>query len=86
MEQISNKVMISGLLIKLIKVYQKFLSPLLGQNCRFYPTCSQYAVEALSVHGLFRGGYLSLKRILKCNPWGGCGIDNVPGRDKHGCN
>ncbi len=78
--------MISKLLIKLIKVYQKFLSPLLGQNCRFYPTCSQYAVEALSVHGLFRGGYLSLKRILKCNPWGGCGIDNVPGRGKHGRN
>ncbi len=78
--------MISRLLIKLIKVYQKFLSPLLGQNCRFYPTCSQYAVEALSVHGLFRGGYLSLKRILKCNPWGGCGIDNVPRGDKHGCN
>ena len=86
MEQISNEVMISRLLIKLIKVYQKFLSPLLGQNCRFYPTCSQYAVEALSVHGLFRGGYLSLKRILKCNPWGGCGIDNVPGRGKHGRN
>jgi putative membrane protein insertion efficiency factor len=78
--------MISRLLIKSIKVYQKFISPLLGQNCRFYPTCSQYAVEALSVHGLFRGGYLSLKRILKCNPWGGCGIDNVPGRGKHGRN
>ena len=78
--------MISKLLIKFIRVYQKFLSPLLGQNCRFYPTCSQYAVEALSVHGLFRGGYLSLKRILKCNPWGGCGIDNVPGRGKHGRN
>ena len=78
--------MISRLLIKFIKVYQKFLSPLLGQNCRFYPTCSQYAVEALSVHGLFKGGYLSLKRILKCNPWGGCGMDNVPGRDEHGRN
>ena len=78
--------MISKLLIKFIRVYQKFLSPLLGQNCRFYPTCSQYAVEALSVHGLFRGGYLSLKRILKCNPWGGCGIDNVPRRGKHGRN
>ena len=78
--------MISRLLIKFIKIYQKFLSPLMGQNCRFHPTCSQYAVEALSVHGLFRGGYLSLKRIVKCNPWGGCGIDNVPGSDKHGCN
>ena len=78
--------MISRLLIKFIKIYQKFLSPLMGQNCRFHPTCSQYAVEALSVHGLFRGGYLSLKRIIKCNPCGGCGIDNVPGRDKHGRN
>lgn len=78
--------MICRLLIKFIKIYQRFLSPLLGQNCRFHPTCSQYAVEALSVHGLFRGGILSLKRIIRCNPWGGCGIDNVPGRGKHGCN
>ena len=78
--------MISRLLIKFIKIYQKFLSPLLGQNCRFHPTCSQYAVEALSAHGLFRGGYLSLKMILKFNPWVGCGVDNVPGRDNHGRN
>ena len=78
--------MISKLLIKLIRFYQKFISPLLGQNCRFYPTCSQYAIEALSNHGALKGGYLAIKRILKCNPWGGYGIDNVPGRDDHGRN
>ena len=78
--------MISKLLIKLIRFYQKFISPLLGQNCRFYPTCSQYAIEALSNHGALKGGSLAIKRIPKCNPWGGYGIDNVPGRDEHGRN
>ena len=78
--------MISKLLIKLIRFYQKFISPLLGQNCRFYPTCSQYAIEALSNHGALKGSSLAIKRILKCNPWGGYGIDNVPGRDEHGRN
>ena len=75
--------MISKLLIRLIRFYQKFMSPLLGQNCRFHPTCSQYAVEALSNHGALKGSSLAIKRILKCNPWGGYGIDNVPGRGKH---
>ena len=78
--------MISKLLIRLIRFYQKFMSPLLGQNCRFHPTCSQYAVEALSNHGALKGSSLAIKRILKCNPWGGYGIDNVPGRDNHGRN
>ena len=78
--------MISKLLIRLIRFYQKFMSPLLGQNCRFHPTCSQYAVEALSNHGALKGSSLAIKRILKCNPWGGYGIDNVPGRDEHGRN
>ena len=78
--------MISKLLIRFIRFYQKFMSPLLGQNCRFHPTCSQYAVEALSNHGALKGSSLAIKRILKCNPWGGYGIDNVPGRDEHGRN
>ena len=77
--------MISKVLIKTIKFYQKFLSPLLGQNCRFHPTCSQYAIEALTLHGPYKGTFLSLKRILKCNRWGGSGIDNVPGVNKNGC-
>jgi putative membrane protein insertion efficiency factor len=77
--------MINATLINLIKIYQKLLSPLLGQNCRFHPTCSEYAVEALTLHGPLRGSFLSVKRIIKCNPWGGSGIDNVPGGNKHGC-
>ena len=76
--------MFSRVTIKLIKIYQKFLSPLLGQNCRFHPTCSEYAVEALRIHGTWRGSVLAVKRIIRCNPWGGSGIDNVPGESKHG--
>ena len=76
--------MINKTLIKLVKIYQKFISPILGQNCRFHPTCSQYAIEALDVHGTAKGTYLAVKRILKCNPWGGSGIDYVPGGNKHG--
>ena len=76
--------MINKTLIKLVKIYQKFISPMLGQNCRFHPTCSQYAIEALDVHGTAKGTYLAVKRILKCNPWGGSGIDYVPGGNKHG--
>ena len=77
--------MINKTIIKIIRIYQKFISPLLGQNCRFHPTCSQYAIEALTVHGAVKGTYLSVKRILKCNPWGASGIDYVPGGNKHGC-
>ena len=76
--------MINKTLIKSVKIYQKFISPMLGQNCRFHPTCSQYAIEALSVHGTVKGTYMAVKRILKCNPWGGSGIDYVPGGNKHG--
>ena len=78
--------MITKALIKTIKTYQRFLSPLLGQNCRFHPTCSQYTIEALTEHGLCRGLYFSGKRIIKCNPWGGSGIDEVPKGNQNGCN
>ncbi len=61
-----------------IKVYQLFLSPLLQSNCRFEPTCSAYALKALETHGPIHGSWLSLKRILKCNPLGGKGLDPVP--------
>jgi len=67
------------LILKLIKLYQKYLSPLLGPNCRFHPTCSEYAFLAIDKYGIFRGGFLAIKRILKCNPWGGSGVDNLPG-------
>lgn len=61
-----------------IRLYQKFISPCLGNNCRFLPTCSQYAIEAIMVHGVLKGGLLAVWRILRCNPWGGHGFDPVP--------
>lgn len=69
---------ISYLFIGLIKVYQYTISPMLGASCRYQPTCSQYGIEALKKHGPFKGGYLTLKRIASCNPWGGHGHDPVP--------
>ena len=61
-----------------IKLYQLFLSPLLGPTCRFEPTCSTYALDALQKHGLAQGLQLTLKRLAKCHPWGGEGFDPVP--------
>ena len=66
-------------ILKCIKFYQKYLSPLLGPSCRFHPTCSEYAVLAIEKYGVFKGGSLATKRILRCNPWGGSGVDNLPG-------
>ena len=66
----------------LIWLYQKLLSPFLGSNCRFQPTCSAYAEEALRVHGAFRGGWLALRRITRCHPWGGSGYDPVPPKEE----
>ena len=66
------------LLIIPVKIYQKLISPMFPASCRFVPTCSQYAVEALQKHGPIKGLYLAVKRILKCNPWGGSGYDPVP--------
>jgi len=63
-----------------IRVYQIFLSPLLGRNCRFHPTCSQYAFEAISRFGVLRGIWLSAKRLVKCGPWHPGGYDPVPHR------
>lgn len=69
---------INYIFIGLIKVYQYSISPLLGPSCRFEPSCSQYGIEALKKHGPFKGGYLTVKRFLKCHPWGGHGHDPVP--------
>lgn len=66
------------LLVGLIKFYQGAISPFLPNSCRYTPTCSQYGVEAIRKHGPFRGGWLTLKRLLSCNPWGGSGYDPVP--------
>jgi len=64
--------------IALIKIYQVIISPWLGPKCRFTPTCSQYAVEALKKYGPFKGLWLAIKRISRCHPWGGHGYDPVP--------
>lgn len=67
--------------IFLIFLYQKTLSKILhflGVRCRFYPTCSEYSMEAFKKHGFLRGFWLSFKRLIKCHPWGGSGIDNIP--------
>ena len=68
------------LVLKIIRLYQKYLSPLLGPSCRFHPTCSEYAFQAVETYGVFKGGFLAIKRILKCNPWGGSGADPLPGK------
>lgn len=69
---------IKWLVIKLIRIYQKGISPLTPPSCRFIPTCSAYAVEAIETHGVFIGGWLSLRRILRCHPFGKTGYDPVP--------
>lgn len=61
-----------------IRFYQKFISPVLPHSCRFLPTCSAYAAEAIMVHGVLRGTLLALKRLARCHPWGGSGYDPVP--------
>jgi len=64
--------------VVLIRVYQTFISPLLPSACRFHPTCSQYSIEALQKHGVWKGSVLAIKRISQCHPWGRQGHDPVP--------
>ncbi len=66
------------ILIGLIRVYQYLVSPLLGPNCRYTPTCSEYALQAIRQHGIFRGSWLALKRLSSCHPWHAGGYDPVP--------
>lgn len=61
-----------------VKAYRLLFSPWVGHNCRYTPTCSAYALEALEKHGALRGAWLALRRIARCHPWGGSGVDNVP--------
>lgn len=80
-----------SLLILPIRLYQLAISPLLPPSCRYQPTCSAYAIEAMEHHGVLRGGWLTFRRLLRCHPWGGSGYDPVPtsdirhDRDKHRC-
>lgn len=65
-----------------IRFYQVCISPMFPSACRYTPTCSQYAIEAIREHGIIRGGWLAIKRISRCHPWGGSGYDPVPKRIK----
>ncbi|MEM7229285.1 MAG: membrane protein insertion efficiency factor YidD [Planctomycetota bacterium] len=65
-------------LIGVVRLYQRTLSPLIGQQCRFQPTCSNYAIESLRAHGAWRGTRLTIRRLLRCHPWGGSGFDPPP--------
>ncbi|MGD9675600.1 MAG: membrane protein insertion efficiency factor YidD [Candidatus Bipolaricaulia bacterium] len=70
--------MLRKALVVPIRVYQRVISPLLPPRCRFYPTCSQYAVEAIETHGALRGSWLALRRLLRCHPFHPGGVDPVP--------
>jgi putative membrane protein insertion efficiency factor len=72
------KRIVSKIFILLIRFYQLSISPILGQNCRYSPTCSQYSIEAIKKYGALKGGWMALKRIFSCHPWGGNGYDPVP--------
>lgn len=69
--------------IKLIRLYQRYISPLTPPTCRFHPTCSNYAIEAISEHGVIKGTWLAIKRILKCHPFHPGGFDPVPPKKDH---
>ncbi len=74
--------MLSRFLIKMVRLYQKYLSPLIGKNCRYTPTCSEYMIEAIEIHGPAKGLWLGLRRIVRCNPFGGWGYDPVPAKEE----
>lgn len=69
---------LTALLIALVRFYQLFLSPVMGNNCRFYPTCSSYMIEAIRTHGALKGLWLGTRRILRCHPYSDGGLDPVP--------
>lgn len=75
--------MLARLFIALIHVYRWCLSPLLGQRCRFFPSCSEYAIDALRQHGIIRGSWLAVRRLARCHPWHPGGYDPVPRCDCH---
>ena len=72
--------LVTRCMLGLIRAYQLVLSPWLGRACRYAPTCSEYTAQAITAHGPGRGGWLGLRRILRCHPWGGSGYDPVPER------
>ena len=78
MAEIKITIPMSALIRLLIRTYQLTLSPLLGPRCRFYPSCSQYALDAVRTHGSLRGSLLALRRLARCHPWHAGGYDPVP--------
>lgn len=80
MKKIIKNNIFSNIAVRLINFYQRCISPYIGGKCacRFYPTCSEYTKQAIQKHGLFLGGFMGIKRILRCNPYGGFGYDPVP--------
>ena len=79
----THRSILAGLFSTLIRAYQRLISPLLGPRCRFYPTCSSYALEAIARFGALRGGWLALRRLVRCHPLHPGGYDPVP--DPHCC-
>ncbi len=71
------------LLIGLLKAYRLLISPLYGDVCRYYPSCSAYALEAVQIQGSLRGSWLTARRLLRCHPWASGGVDHVPGHVRH---
>ena len=69
---------VAALMLALIGLYRRFISPMIGPRCRFTPTCSAYGLEAIQRHGPWKGGWLTLKRVLRCHPFSDCGCDPVP--------
>lgn len=70
--------LLARVLVSPIRLYQRFVSPLLGTRCCYYPSCSEYMAQSLLRHGLLRGTYLGLRRLLSCHPWSAGGVDEVP--------
>lgn len=83
LRKVSSKIFrfIGEFFILLVKIYQVTLSPLFGSNCRFSPTCSNYAIEAIRVYGPLKGSLLAMKRISKCHPFNKGGVDQVPNKE-----
>tara|TARA_B100002019_G_scaffold277513_1_gene277392 strand:- start:30 stop:281 length:252 start_codon:yes stop_codon:yes gene_type:complete len=82
-EQVKKKIKLNEinpnmLILFVLRAYQILISPLLGPRCRFFPTCSNYAIEAIKKYGFWRGGFLTFKRVVKCRPGCACGVDEVP--------
>ncbi len=77
--------MLAAFLIGVVRLYQWTIRPVIGAHCRFAPSCSEYAIESLQSHGAIRGTWLTIGRLLRCNPWSTGGYDPVPGYQNHAC-